>query len=82
MPLNNQKTYKESTPYYWNTSFPSRNDLVSNMITRLHRSRMEEMERLKESKKLKKVKLKKKLHPRVKLGLMRMGFDIEHEKEN
>ena len=52
------------------------------MITRLKRIRMEEMEKLRREKELKKVRLKKKLHPRVKLGLMRMGFDIECEKDN
>jgi len=52
------------------------------MITRLHRLRMEEMEKLRKEKDLKKVRLKKKLHPRVKLGLMKMGFDIDCEKDN
>jgi len=52
------------------------------MITKLHRLRTEEMEKLRREKDLKKVRLKKKLHPRVKLGLMRMGFDIECEKDN
>ncbi len=55
---------------------------VDGMITKLHRLRTEEMEKLRKEKELKKVRLKKKLHPRVKLGLMRMGFDVEHEKEN
>lgn len=56
--------------------------LVDTMLTRLRRIQMEEMEKLRREKDLKKVRLKKKLHPRVKLGLMRMGFDVEHEKEN
>jgi len=43
---------------------------------------MEEMEKLRREKDLKKVKLKRKLHPRVKLGLMRMGFDVEYDREN
>jgi len=43
---------------------------------------MEEMEKLRKEKDLKKVRLKKKLHPRVKLGLMKMGFDIDCEKDN
>ena len=52
------------------------------MITKLNRLRTEEMKKLRREKDLKKVRLKKKLHPRVKLGLMRMGFDVEHEDEN
>jgi len=52
------------------------------VITKLHRIRKEKMRKLREGKELKKVKLKKKLHPRVKLGLMKMGFDVVHEEEN
>jgi len=55
---------------------------VDGMITKLRRLQIEKMEKLRKEKELKKVRLKKKLHPRVKLGLMRMGFDVEHEKEN
>ncbi len=53
-----------------------------NVITKLHRIRKEKMRKLKEEKELKRVRLKKKLHPRVKLGLMKMGFDVVHEEEN
>jgi len=52
------------------------------MLTRLRRLQIEEMEKLRREKDLKKVRLKRRLHPRVKLGLMRMGFDIECEEEN
>jgi hypothetical protein len=52
------------------------------MITRLRRIQMEEMDKLRREKELKKVRLKRKLHPRVKLGLMRMGFDVEYDREN
>jgi hypothetical protein len=43
---------------------------------------MEEMDKLRREKELKKVRLKKKLHPRVRLGLMKMGFDVEFKEEN
>ena len=52
------------------------------MLTRLRRIQIEEMDKLRRERELKKVRLKNKLHPRVKLGLMRMGFDVEYEKEN
>ncbi len=52
------------------------------MITRLRRLQLEEMDKLRREKELKKVRLKKRLHPRVKLGLMKMGFDVEYDKEN
>jgi len=55
---------------------------VDDMLTRLRRLQMEEMEKLRREKDLKRVRLKRKLHPRIKLGLMRMGFDVEYEKEN
>jgi hypothetical protein len=40
------------------------------------------MEKLRKEKDLKEVSLDKKLDPRVKLGLMKMGFDVKHEEEN
>ena len=40
------------------------------------------MEKLRKEKDLKKVRLEKKLDPRLRLGLMKMGFDVKHEKEN
>lgn len=52
------------------------------MITKLHKERREKMEKLRKEKELKKVRLKKKLHPRVRLGLMKMGFDVVNEEEN
>jgi hypothetical protein len=52
------------------------------MLTKLRKMQMEEMEKLRKEKELKKVRLKKKLPPRVKLGLMKMGFDVESEEEN
>jgi len=52
------------------------------MITKLHRIRKEKMKKLRKEKNLKKVRLKKKLNPRIKLGLMKMGFDVKYEEEN
>ena len=40
------------------------------------------MDKLRKKKELKKVRLKKKLDPRIQLGLMKMGFDVRHDKEN
>jgi len=40
------------------------------------------MEKMRKEKDLKTVRLKKKLDPRIKLGLMKMGFDVKYEEEN
>lgn len=52
------------------------------MITKLHRIRKEKMKKLRKEKDLKIVRLKKKLSPRLRLGLMKMGFDVKYEEEN
>ncbi len=49
------------------------------MLTRQRREQMKMIEKLREEKDLKKVKFKgkKKLPLAVKIGLMKMGFDVE-----
>jgi len=83
-PENDQKVYKEITLYYKSASFFSWNIFrgLSKMITKLNRIRMDKMARIRGEKELKKVRLKKKLHPRVRLGLMKMGFDVVSEEDN
>lgn len=49
------------------------------MLTRLRKDKLKEMEKLRKEKDLKKIKIKKDLPLGVKLGLMKMGFDVEYE---
>lgn len=51
------------------------------MLTRLRKDKLKEMERLRKEKNLKKIRIKKDLPLGVKVGLMKMGFDVEY-KEN
>jgi len=49
------------------------------MITRLRKDKLKAMERMRKEKDLKKIKIKKDLPLGVKVGLMKMGFDVEYE---
>jgi hypothetical protein len=51
------------------------------MMTKLKRDRLKNIERLRKKKNLKKIVVKKDLPLGIKLGLMKMGFDVEL-KEN
>lgn len=49
------------------------------MLTRLRKDRLKAMEKMRKEKDLKKIKIKIDLPLGVKLGLMKMGFDVEYE---
>jgi len=49
------------------------------MLTRLRKDKLKAMEKIRKEKELKKIKIKKDLPLGVKLGLMKMGFDVEYE---
>jgi hypothetical protein len=53
---------------------------LMDMLTRLRKDKLKEMERLRKEKNLKKIKIKKDLPLGVKVGLMKMGFDVEYEE--
>jgi len=50
------------------------------MLTRRKKYQLKTIERLRREKELKKIKMKKDLPLGVKIGLMKMGFDIERTK--
>ncbi len=52
---------------------------VIDMLTRLRKDKIKAMEKIRKEKDLKKIKIKKDLPLGVKLGLMKMGFDVEYE---
>ncbi|MDI6826571.1 MAG: hypothetical protein QMD36_05325 [Candidatus Aenigmarchaeota archaeon] len=54
---------------------------LRDMLTRLNKDRLKNIERLRKDKNLKKVRIKKDLPLGIRLGLMKMGFDVEY-KEN
>ncbi len=49
------------------------------MLRRLKKEQLETIEKLRKEKDLKKIKVKKDLPLGVKIGLMKMGYDIEVE---
>jgi len=50
------------------------------MLTRRRKFQLKTIEKLRKEKELKKIKMKKDLPLGVKIGLMKMGFDIEGSK--
>jgi len=47
------------------------------MLRRLKKEQLKTIEKLREEKKLKKIRVKKDLPLRIRIGLMKMGFDVE-----
>ena len=52
---------------------------LMSMLTRLRKDRLKAMEKMRKEKELKKINIKRDLPLGVKLGLMKMGFDVEYE---